>query len=77
MYLIDLTKWFVKDCWRKISNPRQAHNKSNEAGLTHVPDPKRASQFFLKLTKDEKYLDKTRNLSGGTRQFRIYGLKAN
>jgi hypothetical protein len=29
--------------------------------------------IFLKLTKDEKQLDKTWNLSGGTRQFRIYG----
>jgi hypothetical protein len=25
--------------------PAQAHSKSNEASLTHVPDPKRASQF--------------------------------
>jgi hypothetical protein len=29
--------------------------------------------IFLKLTKDEKQLDKTWNLPGGTRQFRIYG----
>jgi hypothetical protein len=29
--------------------------------------------IFLKLSKDEKQLDKTWNLSGGTRQFRIYG----
>jgi hypothetical protein len=28
--------------------------------------------IFLKLTKDEKQLDKTWNLPGGTRQFRIY-----
>jgi hypothetical protein len=27
-------------------HPRQAHSKPNEAGLTHMPDPKRASQFF-------------------------------
>jgi hypothetical protein len=33
--------------------------------------------IFLKLIKDEKWLDKTWNLPGGTRQFRIYGLKAN
>jgi hypothetical protein len=33
--------------------------------------------IFLKLTKDEKELDKTWNLSGGTRQFRIYGWGAN
>jgi hypothetical protein len=29
--------------------------------------------IFLKLTKDKKSLDKTWNLPGGTRQFRIYG----
>jgi hypothetical protein len=29
--------------------------------------------IFLKLTKDEKQLDKTWNLPGGTRQFCIYG----
>jgi hypothetical protein len=29
--------------------------------------------IFLKLTKDEKQLDKTWNLLSGTRQFRIYG----
>jgi hypothetical protein len=33
--------------------------------------------IFLKLTKDEKQLDKTWNLPGGTRQFRIYSYKAN
>jgi hypothetical protein len=33
--------------------------------------------IFLKLTKDEKQLDKTWNLPGGTRQFRIYVFKAN
>jgi hypothetical protein len=31
----------------------------------------------MKLTKDEKQLDETWNLPGGTRQFRIYGYKAN
>jgi hypothetical protein len=41
-----------------------------------LPNPKLASQFSLKLTKDEKQLDKTWNLPGGTRQFRIYGYKA-
>jgi hypothetical protein len=34
-----------KVCWRKISTSHQAHSKPDEAGLTHVPDPKRASQF--------------------------------
>jgi hypothetical protein len=29
--------------------------------------------IFLKLTKDEKQLDKTWNLPGGTRQIRIFG----
>jgi hypothetical protein len=29
--------------------------------------------IFLKLTKDEKQLDKTWNLPGGTRPFCIYG----
>jgi hypothetical protein len=33
--------------------------------------------IFQKQTKDEKQLDKTWNLSGGTRQFRIYDQKAN
>jgi hypothetical protein len=42
-----------------------------------VPNPKRASQFSLKLTKDEKQLDKNLELAGGTRKFRIYGYKAN
>jgi hypothetical protein len=37
---------------------------------------KRASQFSLKLTKDENR-DKTWNLPGGTRQFCIFGYKAN
>jgi hypothetical protein len=33
--------------------------------------------IFLKLTKDEKQLDKTWNLPSGTRQFHIYSYKAN
>jgi hypothetical protein len=33
--------------------------------------------IFLKLTKDEKQLNKTWNLPGATRQIRIYGWKAN
>jgi hypothetical protein len=33
------------DRWRKISTSCQAHSKTNEVGLTQVPDPKRASQF--------------------------------
>jgi hypothetical protein len=34
-----------KLCWHKISTSRQAHSKPNKAGLTHVPNPRRASQF--------------------------------
>jgi hypothetical protein len=67
----------VPICWRKISTSHQAHNKPNKAGLTHVPESEVFQSIFLKLTKDEKQLDKTWNLPGGTRQFRIYGYKAN
>jgi hypothetical protein len=42
------TMW---ECWRKISILRQAHSKPNKAGLTHVSDPKRASQFFWNWQK--------------------------
>jgi hypothetical protein len=34
---------------------------------------KACQSIFLKLTKDEKQLDKTWNLPGGTTQFHIYG----
>jgi hypothetical protein len=40
-------------------------------------ESKACQSIFLKLTKEGKQLDKTWNLSGGTRQFRIYGYKAN
>jgi hypothetical protein len=32
-------------CWRKIRTLRQAHSKSNKAGLTREQIPGRASQF--------------------------------
>jgi hypothetical protein len=34
-----------KSVFTQISTSRQAHSKPNEASLTHVPNPKRASQF--------------------------------
>jgi hypothetical protein len=63
------------------SAPHAKHIASRISWL-HTRDPgarigKRASQFSLKLTKDEKRLDKTYNLPGGARQFRIYGHEAN
>jgi hypothetical protein len=64
-------------CWRKISTSRQAHSKPNKAGLTHVAESEVCQSIFLELTKDENQLDKTWNLPGGTRQFCIYGYKAN
>jgi hypothetical protein len=62
------------------SAPHAKHIASQISWLnTHGPSVrirKHASQFSLKLTKDKKRLDKTWNLPGGTRQFRIYGYKA-
>jgi hypothetical protein len=62
------------------SAPHTKHTTSRISWL-HTRGPgveirKRASQFSLKLTKDEKQLDKTWNLPGGTIQFHIYGYKA-
>jgi hypothetical protein len=68
---------FVGTCWRKISTSCQAHSKLNKAGLTRFAESEACQSIFLKLTKDDKQLDKTWNLPGGTRQFRIYGNKAN
>jgi hypothetical protein len=70
----------AKKCVDVKSAPHAKHTASriswlNTRGLG-VRIRKRASQFSLKLTKDEKWLDKTWNLPGGTRQFRIYGYKA-
>jgi hypothetical protein len=62
------------------SAPHAKHTRSRISWLhtrgPGVENQKCTSQFSLKLTKDEKRLDKTWNLSGGTRQFRIYGYKA-
>jgi hypothetical protein len=53
-----------KVCWRKIRTLRQAHSKPNKAGLTHEQIPKRASQFFLKLTKDKAVKYQSLELTG-------------
>jgi hypothetical protein len=62
------------------STPHAMHTASQISWLnTRGPSvriQKRVSQFSLKITKDEKRLDKTWNLPGGTRQFRIYNYKA-
>jgi hypothetical protein len=68
---------YKRSCWRKISTSRQAHSKSNKAGLTHVAESKACQSIFPKTDKGWKQLDKTWNLLGGTRQFHIYGLNAN
>jgi hypothetical protein len=51
--------------------------QAEQSWLNTRAESKACQSIFLKLTKDEKQLDKTWNLSGGTRQFRIYGYKAN
>jgi hypothetical protein len=51
--------------------------QAKQSWLNTRAESKACQSIFLKLTKDEKQLDKTRNLPGGTRQFRIYGYKAN
>jgi hypothetical protein len=53
-----------RSCWRKIRTLRQAHSKPNKAGLTHEQIPKRASQFFLKLTKDKAVKYQSLELAG-------------
>jgi hypothetical protein len=53
-----------KVCWRKIRTLRQAHSKPNKAGLTHEQIPKRASKFFLKLTKDKAIKYQSLELAG-------------
>jgi hypothetical protein len=67
----------AKKCVDVKSAPHAKHTTSRISWLnTRGRIRKCASQFFLKLTKDEKWLDKTWNLSGGTRQLHIYGYKA-
>jgi hypothetical protein len=47
--------------------------QAEQSWLNTCAEPEACQSIFLKLTKDEKQLDKTWNLPGGTRQFRIYG----
>jgi hypothetical protein len=50
--------------------------QAERSWLNTRAESKACQSIFLKLTKDEKQLDKTWNLSGGTRQYHICGLKA-
>jgi hypothetical protein len=50
--------------------------QAEQSWLNTCVESEACQSIFLKLTKDEKQLDKTWNLSGCTRQFRIYGYKA-
>jgi hypothetical protein len=59
------------------SAPRAKHTASRTSWLNTRAGSEACQSILLKLTKDEKQLDKTCNLSGGTRQFRIYGEGAN
>jgi hypothetical protein len=47
--------------------------QAEQSWLNTHAESEACQSIFLKLTKDEKELDKTWNLSDGTRQFRIYG----
>jgi hypothetical protein len=48
--------------------------QAEQSWLNTHAESEACQSIFLKLTKDEKQLDKkTWNLPGGTRQFRIYG----
>jgi hypothetical protein len=51
--------------------------QAERSWLNTRAESKACQSIFLKLTKDEKQLDKTWNLPGGTTQFRIYGSKTN
>jgi hypothetical protein len=51
--------------------------QAEQSWLNTRAESEACQSIFLKLTKDEKQLDKTWNMPGGTRQFRIYGFKAN
>jgi hypothetical protein len=66
----------AKKCVDAKSAPRAKHTASEQSWLNTRAGSEACQSIFLKLTKDEKQLDKTWNLSGGTRQFRIYGQKA-
>jgi hypothetical protein len=62
---LDWSHWVCqKVCWRKIRTLRQAHSKPNKSGLTREQIPKRASQFFLKLTKGNAVRCQSLELAG-------------
>jgi hypothetical protein len=50
--------------------------QAEQSWINTRADSEACQSIFLKLTKNEKQLDKTWNLPGGTRQFRNYGYKA-
>jgi hypothetical protein len=52
---------------------KSAHHAKQQSWLNTRAESEACQSIFLKLTKDEKQLDKTWNLPGGTRQFHIYG----
>jgi hypothetical protein len=47
--------------------------QAEQSWLNTCAESEVCQSIFLKLTKDEKQLDKTWNMPGGTRQFRIFG----
>jgi hypothetical protein len=66
----------AKKCVDAKSAPHAKHT-AEQSWLNTRAESKACQSIFLKLTKDEKLIDKIWNLPGGTRQFRIYGHKAN
>jgi hypothetical protein len=50
--------------------------QAEQSWLNTRVESEACQSIFLKLTKNGKQLDKTWNLPGGTRQFRICGQKA-
>jgi hypothetical protein len=60
-------------CCRKISNLAPSTQQAEQSWLNTSAESEACQSIFLKLTNDEKQLDKTWNLPGGTRPFRIYG----
>jgi hypothetical protein len=51
--------------------------QAEKSGLTLVAETETHQSIFPETNKGWKQLDKTWNLPGGTRQFYIYGYKAN
>jgi hypothetical protein len=66
-----------KKCVDVKSAPHAKHTASRISWLNTWLNPEACQSISLKLTKDEKRLDKIWNFPGGTRQFRIYGYEAN